>query len=173
MKFFYEDVVYRIQKKSGHIQFGLVVQNAEIEDEDEVTFSPTANLTCRECSTSNSFEDKEVQIKEQREKRLARMQQVHGQLGEAKLLMSAKRKSVVNVMGKKEQELERVLVEEVKVKRTDYASGCWVGGHVDKIVEHSDKVGFVFVFNLVFIFFNPTSDCRGFAGDARGSPGFY
>ena len=35
LKFFYEDVVYRIQKKSGHIQFGLVVQNAEIEDEDE------------------------------------------------------------------------------------------------------------------------------------------
>ena len=149
-----------------------VAAEEEIEDEVEINFSPTANLTCRECSTINSFDDKEVQMEDQRRKRLARMQQVHGQLGEARLLMSAKRKSVVNVMGKKEQELERVLVEEVKVKRTDYASGCWVGNHVDKIVEHFEKVCFCFVFKLIFTF-SSQPDCRGFVRDARSSPGLH
>ena len=65
--------------------------------------------------------------------------------------MSAKRGNMVKVMGKKEQELERVLVEEVKVRRTDYASGCWVGTHVDKIVEHSDKVCFVVDLYLILL----------------------
>ena len=71
---------------------------------------------------------------------IAQLQALHSTLGEARLLMSAKRKEVVKVMGKQETELERVLAEEVGVRRTDYASACWVGAHVDKIVAHWRKV---------------------------------
>ena len=37
------------------------------------------------------------------------------------------------------------------MRRTDYASGCWVGAHVDKIVEHSDKVCFVVDLYLIIL----------------------
>ena len=103
------------------------------------------------CSRNNSFEKKEAQLKEQKDKRLAKMHKAHSKVGEARLLMSAKRGNMLKVMGKKEQELERVLVEEVKVRRTDYASGCWVRAHVDKIVEHSDKVCFVVDLYLIIL----------------------
>ena len=43
-------------------------------------------------------------------------------------------------MGKQETEWERVLAEKVGLRSTDYASACWVGAHVDKIVAHWRKV---------------------------------
>ena len=39
----------------------------------------------------------------------------------------------------------------MKVTQTDYASGCWEGAHVDKIVGHSDKVCFVIGLFLILL----------------------
>ena len=41
-----------------------VAKEEELSDEDEIAFSPTANLICRECSSNNSFEEREAQLKE-------------------------------------------------------------------------------------------------------------
>ena len=43
-----------------------------------------------------------------------------------------------------------MLVEEVGGRRTDYDSGCWVGAHVDKIVEKHLKVTIsIILFNII------------------------
>ena len=97
-------------------------------------------FTCRECRGIAILKDIENALLKKKEGDIARLQAMHSTLGEARLAMSAKRKEVVKVMGKQERELERVLAEEVGVRRTDYASACWVGAHVDKIVAHWRKV---------------------------------
>ena len=109
-------------------------------EEGKFFTSPCSVLTCRECSATATLQDVESSLLKQKEVDLAKLQGLHCKLGEAKLIMLAKRKEVVQVMGKQEKELERVLAEEVGVKRTDYASGCWVGSHVDKIVMRFEKV---------------------------------
>ena len=43
-----------------------------------------------------------------------------------------------------------MLVEEVGVRRTDYASGCWVSAHVEKIIEKHLKVTIsIILFNII------------------------
>ena len=129
----------------------VVEEEVQGREEGQVVFAPLADQACRECAATATFNHQKMELGRQREMRVARLQGLHAQLGEANLEMSARRKEVVKMMGKMEQELERVLAEEVGVRRTDYASGCWVGAHVDKIVAKHEKVTLTIIVTVTCI----------------------
>jgi hypothetical protein len=115
-----------------------VAEGGEVGEEEGTR--PLLALTCRQCSGTATYREMLEQVKRQQERVETRVRQLRERLAEAQLQAAAARKEVEILMGPMEKELERILEEDIGVRKTDYASCSFVGHHCDLLFENSEKV---------------------------------
>ena len=107
-------------------------------------------FVCRRCRGTATFKEMREQVQVQVENRRTRGRRLREEQSRVSLLVAARRKDVVAIMGQKEKQLNDILENEVKVRKTDYASCSYVGNDVKKIFMEHEKV--IALINLLFVY---------------------
>ena len=114
--------------------------DVDTSEDTEVSFPNQTPLTCRECACTNTFVEQQAAAKLQLHNWQIKLKKVSAALNEARILLASKKETVVKYMGAKEKRLEEILMDDLKVKRCEFASQAYVGKHASIILNNYEKV---------------------------------
>ena len=115
--------------------------DVDTSEEADVSFGNQVPLTCRACANTDTFPERKSTAEVQLHNRQMRLKGASAALNEAKLLLESKKEAVVMYMGEKERRLEKILTDDLKVQKCEFASQAYVGKHAKIILDNYEKVG--------------------------------
>ena len=114
-----------------------VICDSFVEDE---TSQQTLCYNCGNFDVSVRLEEKAEEAGNQKKELLVGLRTIHVRLTKERNELSSRREQVDFFVGPMERELERILEEDLRIKRQEFASGVWVGNQVKQIIENYDKL---------------------------------
>ena len=121
-------------------------KNCHLICESFVELEESNQTLCCKCDNfdvSERLQDKVNDIERQKTEMLAKLRKIHSNITKENYELSKRREQVDFFVGPVEKELERILEEDLRIKRQEFASGVWVGNQVKKIIENYEKLAVV------------------------------
>ena len=103
----------------------------------------TGNVFCHECKETDSkqyTEDRLLNFSQVTDEKFENLKKLGAQLNTEKLELQRKESAFKEYIGPLERAFEAILENQIGVSRQEFQSGCWVGGHVEKIIMLSHLI---------------------------------
>ena len=95
---------------------------------------------CTNTDTKKYQEERMEKLVQYGSEKLQHVKKLWSKLNTEKLELERKESSFKEYIGPTEKEFERILEHEIGVSRQEFHTGCWVGGHVIKIIMKSHLI---------------------------------